>query len=303
MKSLPILFGLPVLLFVSACSQDLPAPVSDQGVETAVSGVDPDDEPETKLVTSEDFNLDVIHKALASVNSNYNGRGQFNYVDGFGFGVQLGGTGVVDLSPLKGLSIVALDLQNTGVYNLEPLRGMPIQELFLEKTLVEDLSPLANMPLQKLYLSESRVKNIGALKGAPLVELNLLGTGISDLSPLEGAPLQMLWLTDSPVVDISPLKKSPLVSLTLHRTQVKDLSPLAGTQLQRLHIGETPVSDLTPLKDLPLTRLIFTPENITTGMEIIPRMPYLSEIGTTFETRMDPNRFWIMYSQSKNSEP
>ena len=258
---------------------------------------------EPEMVTSDDLSLDVIHKALASVNSNYNGRGQFNFVEGFGFGVQLAGTGVVDLSPLEGLSIVALDLKNTGVYNLEPLRGMPIQELFLENTRVENLSPLENMPLQKLYLSKTRVKDIGPLKGAPLVELNLLGTEVSDMSPLKGAPLQMLWLTGTPVEDVAPLKASPLVSLTLHRTQVRDLTPLKGTQLQRLHIAETPVTDLTPIKDLPLTRLIFTPENIQTGIELVPKMPYLREIGTSFETRMDPNRFWILYAQSKKNDP
>jgi hypothetical protein len=93
----------------------------------------------------------------------------------------------------------------------------------------------------------------------------------------------MLWLTDSPVKDISPLSRSPLVSLTLHRTPVTDLSPLANTQLQRLHIGETAVTDLSPLAGLPLTRLVFDPDKITKGIDVIKAMPTMQQIGTKFE--------------------
>ena len=296
-----------MIVAVVGCSdtQAPPPVVQGQGqLEALVVDEDLSSAPETEpaLTTTDDLDLDVLHKALSAVNSNYNGRGQFNFVQGLGVGVQLAGTGVVDISPLKGLPIVALDLQGTAVHDLSPLRGSKIRELFLENTPSEDLSALEGMPLQKLYISNSRVKNIGPLKGAPLMELNMLNTQVEDLSPLEGAPLQMVWLTDTPVEDVSPLRRSPLVSVTLHRTKVKDLSPLSATPLQRLHIGETPVSDLRPLKGMSLTRLIFTPENITSGMDIIPKMPTLTEIGTSFETRMDPNRFWIMYSQSQNKK-
>jgi len=96
-------------------------------------------------------------------------------------------------------------------------------------------------------------------------------------------PLQMLWLTDTPVSDIAPLAKCPLVSLTLHRTSVTDVSPLAGTALQRLHIGETDVTDLSPLRGMRLTRLVFDPDKITKGIEVLAELPALQEVGTKFE--------------------
>jgi Leucine-rich repeat (LRR) protein len=66
-----------------------------------------------------------------------------------------------------------------------------------------------------------------------------------------------------------------------------------------LDIGETPVTDLTPLKNLSLTRLIFSPKNITTGLEPIRRMKSLTEVGVTLQTRMAPQKFWQLYDQGK----
>jgi hypothetical protein len=117
----------------------------------------------------------------------------------------------------------------------------------------------------------------------PLVELNAVGCPIGDISGIAKCPIQMLWLTDCPVENISALKTVPLVSVTLHRTKVKDLSPLSGTALQRLHIAETPVTDLSPLKGMRLTRLVFTPANITAGIEVAKSLP-LQEIGTRLTT-------------------
>jgi hypothetical protein len=100
------------------------------------------------------------------------------------------------------------------------------------------------------------------------------------------------------VEDISALKTVPLVSVTLHRTKVKNLAPLTGTALQRLHIAETPVTDLSPLKGMQLTRLVFTPANITVGIEVARELP-LNEIGTRFDEGskdlQPPAAFWPAY--------
>ena len=116
----------------------------------------------------------------------------------------------------------------------------------------------------------------------------------------------MLWLTDCPVENISALKTVPLVSVTLHRTKVKDLSPLTGTALQRLHIAETPVTDLSPLKGMQLTRLVFTPANITAGIEVAKSLP-LQEIGTRFDDGakdlQPPASFWPSYDAAVQAAP
>lgn len=114
-------------------------------------------------------------------------------------------------------------------------------------------------------------------------------------------PLQYLWLNETPVAEIEPIAGCPLVSLTLHRTPVEDISPISGIPtLQRLHIGETPVTDLTPLEGMRLRRLIFTPDRITRGLDIVKKMHSLQEIGTTFENRMPPGQFWAVYSPDRS---
>lgn len=226
-----------------------------------------------------------LHETIRSKNPGYSGNGQFD-IDEAGQvrAVALDNCGVTDLSPFQGMSLMALYLQGCAVPDITPLQGMPLVELYLENSAVKDLRPLAGMGgLRKLYLSGTMVTDLSPLKGLAIVEMNLVNTKVSDLSPLAGMPLQMLWLTDTPVADISPLARSPLISLTLHRTQVNDLSPLAGTNLQRLHIGETPVSDLTPLNGMRLTRLVFEPDMIKSGFDVISRMTTLTEIGTKFE--------------------
>jgi hypothetical protein len=87
---------------------------------------------------------------------------------------------------------------------------------------------------------------------------------------------------------------------------VKDLSPLSGTALQRLHIGETPVTDLSPLKGMKLTRLVFTPTNITKGMDVA-RSLSLQEIGTRFDEEqkdlVPSSSFWPAYDAANAPRP
>jgi Leucine-rich repeat (LRR) protein len=110
----------------------------------------------------------------------------------------------------------------------------------------------------------------------------------------------MLWLNATPVIDISPLASCTLMSLTLEGTKVANLRPLSRMiSLKRLHIGQTPVSDLTPLKDLKLERLIFTPGNITRGLDVVRNMKTLTELGATLETKMPPEQFWSHYGKKK----
>lgn len=212
--------------------------------------------------------------------------------------------GLKDIAPLARQRIGLLDLSHCDLVDLSPLEGLPLTRLFLENNpRLADISALRGMPLQELYLSNTRVENLGPLRGAPLQNLNLLGTRVKDLSPLAECPLEMLWLTGCPVADIEPLRRVPLVSLTLQDTRVADLSPLANHSLQRLHIGGSPVTDLTPLGTLRLTRLIFTPGKIEAGLEVVRNMPSLQELGTRFDDTADdklpPAAFWELYDKGE----
>lgn len=207
---------------------------------------------------------------------------------------------VEDLTPLKGLPLKYLDLTGTAVKDLSPLAGMPLEQLYLENTQVQDLSPLAGMPLEILRLEQTPVADISPLAGAPLEKLNLYGTQVTDIGAVRGMPLNTLWLTDTRVRDLRPrvrdlrpLEGMHLESLDLHGTPVKDLSALRGMlSLKRLEIAESEVTDLSPLAGLRLERLIFTPERIEKGIEVVRAMPTLQAIGTSFDTVQAAARFW-----------
>ena len=90
-----------------------------------------------------------------------------------------------------------------------------------------------------------------------------------------------------------------IVIADFSKTGLVDLSPLANGKLERLHIGQSAVTDLSPIQGLTLTRLIFTPERITHGMEVARNMASIREIGTTLDGRMSPLQFWPLYDQGK----
>jgi internalin A len=290
MVALVVLF---VVIFYCGCGDRGNNSDSDETTSSVPQSNKADDQP-TELT------VDEVHAAIKKMNPAYNGRGYFQINDGKVVAAVLAGTGVTDLTPLKGMPIKALDLRGLPLNDLTVLHDMPLKELYLEDTDVVDLRPLQGMQLITLYLNNTKVKDLSPLLGMPLKQLNLFGTNVEDLSVLQGMPLEMLWLNETPVSDISPISACPIKSLTLHKTGVSDLTPLSNmVALERLHIAETFVNDLMPIKNLNLTRLIYTPKNITTGNQIPKEMKSLRELGTTFENRMSPEVFWKLYEEGK----
>jgi internalin A len=259
--------------------------------------------PEPKAVY---WTQEMMHTEIKYHNPGYTGDGQFNIEGGKIVALSLRGAKIDNVKFLQHIEPLALDLSETPITDLRPMQGKKLVELYLEDTKVQDLSPIRGMPLEKLYLSRTPVRDLSALENMPLTELNAVGCPIGDISGIAKCPISMLWLTDCPVENISALKTVPLVSVTLHRTKVKDLSPLTGTALQRLHIAETPVTDLSPLKGMQLTRLVFTPANITAGIEVAKTLP-LQEIGTRFDDGakdlQPPASFWPAYDAAVKAAP
>ena len=282
---------LVTIVLMAAGSLGLGSPVRAQGPPTQP--------PDGKAAVLGRATPRQLHTQIKFFNPDYNGKGQFWIQQGQVRAAQLAGTGIDDLTPLKGLPLGALDLRVNPLRDLGPLENMPLVELYLEQTRVADLSALKGIPLKVLYLSNTAVADLSPLSGMPLEKLNLLGTRVTDITPLKNMPLKMLWLNETSVADVSPLSGTPLMSLTLHRSQVADLRPLSQMALKRLHIGDTPVEDLTPLANLALRRLIFTPGNISRGLEAVRGMTSLREIGTTFENRMPAEQFWQRYDRGE----
>jgi serine/threonine protein kinase len=163
-----------------------------------------------------------------------------------------------DISPLKGLSLNAVHLQeNQGITDIRPLAGMPIEHLHLWHCKVADFTPLKEMPLKWLNVGGGFQNNfdLKIVSHLPLEFLCLNYSDVSDLTPLKNCPLTGLECTNTPLSDLSPLRGMRLQLLSLTNTKVKDLSPLRGMPLTKLSIDGTRVSDLSPLRGMPLKEL------------------------------------------------
>ncbi len=242
-------------------------------------------------------------------------------------------TQVADLSPLKGLPLTYLDISGTLVSDLSPLRGVKLKSLWCGDIQIADLSPLKDMPLEVLKCWSTKVSELSSLKGMPLTDLDISRTQVADLSPLQGMKLKALGVSNTQVADLSPVRDMPLENLMCWFTKVDDLGPLKGMRLQRLICSETPVSDLSPLRGMPLkvlqccnsrvsdlsplqgmslTELLFTPGNITQGIDVIRDMKTIKNIG--FDRRSKdidhryfsiwaPDEFWTRYGAGEFGKP
>ena len=141
-----------------------------------------------------------------------------------------------DLRPLKGLSLVTLNVSNSRVTDLTPLKGMPLTHLYLAGTKVADLSPLAGMRLNQLGINYTPVKDLAPLKGMSLAWLNADNSEVADLAPLAGMPLQSLYV---------------------QATKIKDLAPIQSlSTLQNLRVDFNASMDASILRSIPTLREI-----------------------------------------------
>ncbi|MBT4865663.1 MAG: hypothetical protein HON53_11200 [Planctomycetaceae bacterium] len=249
----------------------------------------------------------MLHEWLKEKNPEYENNAQFGPQDGEIIAVSLRDTGVTDLSPLAGMKLQSLDLFQTKVSDLSPLEGMPLVELMADETAVSDISPLAGMPLKTLWLNATAVEDISPLKGMPIEKLNLFGTKVVDISVIATLPLNTLWLRDVPVKDFRPLKGLYLDSLDVQGTAFgdDDLALLKAMPVLRLNIADTQVTDLTSLQNLKLTRLIFTPDRIKSGLDVVRSMNSLRELDVTFREpkRLAPPEFWSQHAAGAFNKP
>ncbi|MFU8779652.1 MAG: protein kinase domain-containing protein [Kiritimatiellia bacterium] len=181
-----------------------------------------------------------------------------------------------DLSPLRGLSLETLCINNTSVRDLSPLLGMPLLSFNASYSQVTDISPLRHAPLEVVLLRGTSVRDLSVLRGKALsrvdvsntavfdfrplasralIHLEASGTQLRDLSIVQGSPLQRLNISGSGVFDFSPLRDLPLEHLEMDKTQIKDLSFLRGKSLRYLAIRETGVTDISVLSGMPLRNL------------------------------------------------
>jgi len=114
--------------------------------------------------------------------------------------LNLGSTGLSDLSALSQLPIKELSLANNpGVGNITPLAGMPLERLDLTGTRVSDLSPLGGSPIRELVLEGCRsVTDLTPLAQCEKLETLIVPSQVRDLEFLRGKPGLMILGTSRP---------------------------------------------------------------------------------------------------------
>ncbi|MCE9605197.1 MAG: hypothetical protein K8U03_09890 [Planctomycetia bacterium] len=113
-----------------------------------------------------------------------------------------------DLSPLRGLPLTYLSIEDLPVSDLSALRGMPLEEIELIQTKVADLSPLRGMPLTSLQCPGAPVSDLSPLYGCEkLYDVNLYGTKVTgvDVAGLQKALPQCAIDWDEPLRPITTL--------------------------------------------------------------------------------------------------
>jgi serine/threonine protein kinase/Leucine-rich repeat (LRR) protein len=187
---------------------------------------------------------------------------------------------VRDVRALQGMKLSSLNLAGSAVQDLEPLRGMPLVRLYLSNCKgVKDLSPLKGMKLTNLHLDGAGpFSTLEPLRGMPLTYLNLMSCSqFGDLTPLSGMPLTELRITaNARIRSIEPL--ASLKHLTILElsgcTQVGDLRPLRGLPLTELSLGcyNSPIRDLEPLRGMRLKTLDADYINLP-SLDVLKGMP------------------------------
>jgi len=171
--------------------------------------------------------------------------------------LDLSDTKVIDLAPLAGAPLAALNLSNShGLADLSPLRGIDLIELDVTRTSVVDLAPLREMhTLEKLGISGCNVTGLAALGALRLKVLNFSGCPVSDLNPIRKMPLEDINLRETRVADLSPLIGMPIKSIDLTQAPVLDFSPLAKLPLEKCILQQNRITDLAVLRGKPLREL------------------------------------------------
>ncbi len=189
-----------------------------------------------------------------------------------------GSTNLTDISPLAGMKLVFLSIEESQVTDLRPLKGMPLKEIRFGNSPVTDLSPLEGLRLSRISFYTTIVTDFSPLHGMQLISFDIvIDDRVSNLEVLRGMPIEWLRLNYCPrlrkldfltgmelkhvtigtpvISDFSMLSGMPIEGADLGRSAVTNLAFLKGAPIASLSLAETPVADLTVLRDLPLTNL------------------------------------------------
>jgi hypothetical protein len=151
--------------------------------------------------------------------------------------------------PFKSLHLgsggtLCLNLSGTRITDLAPLKELPLTHLCLQGCYgITDFSPLGKMRLSWLNLCRTRIMNLSVLSHMPLLHLDLHRTRTTDLLPLGCTRLACLDIRFTAIRDVSPLGQLPLEELSFHPGRIEDgLGLLHGMRTLKT-INRRPATD------------------------------------------------------------
>ena len=150
---------------------------------------------------------------------------------------------LADLSPLKGMGLTDLNIDETLVANLSPLKDMKLKSLSLFNTPVSDLSPLDGTDLTALFCGGTRIFSLAPLnRMRRLTTVNIDVAPVRDLSPLKGLALDNLGIAGVKTDDLSLIKDMPLVYLACDFKPERDAALLRSIKTLRI-INRKPANE------------------------------------------------------------
>lgn len=170
--------------------------------------------------------------------------------------VNLSGTGVADLRPLRNMPVVSLRIADVPVVDLSPLEGMELQTLVMNGTSVADLSVLGGMPITRLNISGTEVADLKTVGDLPLLEVLLMrNVGVGTLAGISGARKlsQLDAASCRSLSNIGDLRSlAQLEDLDIADTGVRNLDPLAGIRIRRIDLSGIPAENFEALRGMKL---------------------------------------------------
>ena len=114
------------------------------------------------------------------------------------------------------------------IADLTPLKELPLVELELDDNFIHDISPLENISgLTNLSLSKNNISDISPLRNKKELEtLDLDLNDIDDVSPLvDSYKLEFLSIARNHVADIKPLMKNNIYNFYASMQTLKGIDP------------------------------------------------------------------------------
>jgi Leucine-rich repeat (LRR) protein len=181
------------------------------------------------------------------------------------------GSGLANLSILKGMNLHTLKIGNTAVSDISLLAGMPLETVELNGSKVIDIAPLLKCPTLKSVLLPAEARDVDSLRAmTSIARISYDANGKDE--PDKTA--QQFWSANREGAWLTALRKTNLTyktrllkdgtwELTLDHQPISDLSILQGGKISRLYIASTPVSDLAPLRTMQIAYLRISNTKVT----------------------------------------